>query len=163
MKIYLAGPIFSEAGRNWLRDLKNRIEAFAGLKGKTAEVIFPYDLIDQDEVAALGAKGKYKIFEDCRSSLDSADILVAVLDGSQVDDGTAWEIGYFYARNQDKAERIIGIRTDFRRAGENEYSKVNAMIEVACDMIVDSTQELLSALADLIEVACPHCVDHLKS
>ncbi|MFZ0930068.1 MAG: nucleoside 2-deoxyribosyltransferase [Syntrophobacteraceae bacterium] len=27
-----------------------------------------------------------------------ADIVIAPLDGSQVDDGTVWEIGYFYAR-----------------------------------------------------------------
>jgi nucleoside 2-deoxyribosyltransferase len=151
MKIYLAGPLFSEAERNWLRGLKNRIEAFAGSKEKTVEVIFPYDLIDQDEVAALGAKGTVKIFEECRTSLEEADILVAVLDCSQVDDGTAWEIGYFFARKMGKARPVIGIRTDFRRAGENEYSKVNAMIEVACDMIVGSTAELLSILAGLIE------------
>jgi nucleoside 2-deoxyribosyltransferase len=36
--------------------------------------------------------------------------MVAILDGSQVDDGTAWEIGYAYARGLP----VWGLRTDFR-------------------------------------------------
>jgi nucleoside 2-deoxyribosyltransferase len=46
-------------------------------------------------------------------------MLIALLDGSQVDDGTAWEIGYFYAKRLPE-QKIIGIRTDFRRVGESE-------------------------------------------
>jgi len=34
----------------------------------------------------------------------------------KVDDGTTWEIGYWYAKKGP--ERIFGIRTDFRNAGE---------------------------------------------
>jgi nucleoside 2-deoxyribosyltransferase len=37
---------------------------------------------------------------------------VAVCDGSQVDDGTAWEIGYAYGRNI----QIFDLRTDARIA-----------------------------------------------
>ena len=40
-------------------------------------------------------------------------------------------------------QTIIGIRTDFRRAGESEGALVNAMIEEACDRIVRSREELL--------------------
>lgn len=46
------------------------------------------------------------------------------MDGPQVDDGTAWEIGYFYQRGLLE-QKIIGIRTDFRRAGECEGAAVN--------------------------------------
>jgi nucleoside 2-deoxyribosyltransferase len=77
--------------------------------------------------------------------LDTADILIALLDGSQVDDGTAWEIGYFYARKSSE-HKIIGIRTDFRRAGESESAVVNAMIEGACDRIVRSREELMEVI-----------------
>jgi len=58
-----------------------------------------------------------------------------------VDDGTAWEIGYFYAQRSPE-QKIIGIRTDFRRAGGSEGAVVNAMIEGACDRIVRSREEL---------------------
>ena len=62
------------------------------------------------------------------SCLPAADLMIALLDGSQVDNGTAWEIGYFYAKKSSE-HRIIGIRTDFRRAGESEGAVVDAMIE----------------------------------
>ncbi|MGA2227591.1 MAG: nucleoside 2-deoxyribosyltransferase [Syntrophobacteraceae bacterium] len=45
----------------------------------------------------MGEHAKEEIFSRCKSHLDGADIVIALLDGSQVDDGTAWEIEYFYA------------------------------------------------------------------
>jgi nucleoside 2-deoxyribosyltransferase len=51
------------------------------------------------------------------------------LDGTQVDDGTAWEIGYFYAKRSFE-QKIIDIRTDFRRVGECKGACVNAIIEM---------------------------------
>ncbi|MGO9022030.1 MAG: nucleoside 2-deoxyribosyltransferase [Syntrophobacteraceae bacterium] len=50
------------------------------------------------------------------SCIPAVNILIALLDGPQVDDGAAWEIGYFYAKRRPE-QKIIGIRTDFRRAG----------------------------------------------
>ena len=66
-------------------------------------------------------------------------------DGSQVDDGTAWEIGYFYAKKSAE-QKIIGIRTDFRRAGESAGGVVNSMIECSCDWIVRSREELMETI-----------------
>jgi nucleoside 2-deoxyribosyltransferase len=71
-----------------------------------------------------------------------------LLDGSQVDGGTAWEIGYFFASKSPEQE-IIGIRTDFRRAGESKGAVVNAMIECSCDRIVRSKEELMEGISDL--------------
>jgi nucleoside 2-deoxyribosyltransferase len=66
----------------------------------------------------LGDRAKEEIFSRCKHHLDNADMVIALLDGPQVDDGTAWEIGYFY-RGKREGAKIIGIRTDFRRAGES--------------------------------------------
>jgi nucleoside 2-deoxyribosyltransferase len=44
-------------------------------------------------------------------------MVIALLDGSQVDDGTAWEDGYFY-RGKPEGTKIIRVRTDFRNARE---------------------------------------------
>ncbi len=79
------------------------------------------------------------------SCLPATDLMIALIDGAQVDDGTAWEIGYFYARRRPE-QKIIGIRTDFRRAGESRGAVVNAMIEGACDWIVRSREELWEAI-----------------
>ena len=66
--------------------------------------IFPYDLITQEEIDRLGEKAKLEIFSRCKSHLDDSDLMIALLDGPQVDDGTAWEIGYFYAKKNTRTE-----------------------------------------------------------
>jgi nucleoside 2-deoxyribosyltransferase len=91
-------------------------------------------------------KGESRNFSRCKFHLDDADLLIALLDGPQVDDGTAWEIGYFYAK-KSPGQKIVGIRTDFRRARESEGAVVNAMVEEACDWIVRSREELIEAIS----------------
>ena len=71
------------------------------------------------------------------------------VDGPQVDDGTTWEIGYFYAKKSPE-QKNIGIRTDFRRAGESEGAVVNAMIESSCDWIVRIREDLLETISQFI-------------
>jgi len=80
--------------------------------------------------------------ERCREALDRADLVVAWLDGTQVDDGTAWEVGYAHA----KGKQVHGIRTDFRQAGDTSHSIVNAMVEASCLSITRSIPDLLHAL-----------------
>ncbi len=145
MKIYFAGPLFSEAERDWIRAIKRRIEDLAAKAERNVEVVWPYDLIGREELAACGDRAREEIFRRCSVSLEEADAVIALLDGTQVDDGTAWEIGYFYRHTAGKAP-IIGIRTDFRSAGESRKSIVNAMIECSCNIIVNSTEALLSEL-----------------
>lgn len=149
MKIYFAGPLFSEADRNWIRSTKEQIERTAKEHQVEINVISPYELITQVEVDALAESAKYEIFSRCKSHLEDSDLVVALLDGSQVDDGTAWEIGYYYALKRGK---IIGIRTDFRWAGESEGAKVNAMIECSCDQIVKNAEELMKVLMETIDL-----------
>jgi len=56
------------------------------------DIIFPYNLLTQSEIDRLGEHAKVEIFSRCKSHLDDADLMIALLDGCQVDDGTAWEI-----------------------------------------------------------------------
>ncbi len=149
MKIYFAAPLFTEAERDWIRSTIKRIEALALERGQVVTIIFPYDLIGQEEIDSLGAAAKFEIFSRRKSHLDDADMVIALLDGCMVDDGTAWEIGYFY-RGKPTGATIIGIRTDFRKAGESTGAVVNAMVECACDRIAGSRKELLEILAGLM-------------
>jgi nucleoside 2-deoxyribosyltransferase len=48
-----------------------------------------------------------------------------VLDGTDVDSGTASEIGYAYARGK----LIVGYRGDFRLSSDNEGGIVNLQVE----------------------------------
>jgi nucleoside 2-deoxyribosyltransferase len=149
MKLYFAGPLFSEAERNWIRNTKKEIETLARERGKEIHLVWPYELISQEEIDSLGDMAKREIFLRCKSQLEDSDILIALLDGAQVDDGTAWEIGYFY-RMRGEGSLVIGVRTDFRNAGEGKTSVVNAMIECSCDRIARSTTELLQMVAEVL-------------
>jgi hypothetical protein len=51
--------------------------------------------------------------------------------------------------NPGSSLKIVGIRTDFRRAGESEGATVNAMIEVSSDWVVRNREELLHRIFHL--------------
>jgi len=133
MKIYLAGPIFSNAEITWIVNLKD--ELAQRFKNKI-HIIFPFEIINGD--IESGAKD-VSVIGTCVEGLEEADLLLAVLDGIQVDDGTAWEVGYFFAKNR---KNIWGLRTDTRNAGDSSTSIVNVLIEESIDYIF-ATKELL--------------------
>ena len=134
MKIYQAGPLFSDADRAWHWVFKAKLEA-AGY-----DVLWPGDLF------AAGEKVTAKqIMEADRDALLSCDVVVALLDGAQVDDGTAWEIGYAYARGIP----VIGLRTDFRLCADCVNGLVNAMIQGSVLSMCRSADEVLGVLGRL--------------
>jgi nucleoside 2-deoxyribosyltransferase len=143
--IYLAGPLFTEAERAWHTQTKHLLQQAAAGQDTAINVVWPYELITTEEIVALGSEARTEIFRRCKDGLDNARIVVALLDGTQVDDGTAWEIGYFFSR-KSAGQTIIGIRTDFRKAGESASAIVNAMIEMACDRIVHDRNDLMEAV-----------------
>ena len=63
---------------------------------------------------------------------------MAVCEGPQVDDGTAWEVGYAYGRNIP----VYGLRTD-ARIGQQADERINLMI-------LESLNELSPTIAQLI-------------
>lgn len=138
MRIYLAGPLFSEAERDWLKKLQLEMQ------NSGYEVVWPYELFEQSEVDSWGDEAAGKIMEYCRDALADCDLVVALLDGAQVDDGTAWEIGFARARGMP----VFGIRTDFRFGGETANGRVNAMIAGSCETIAGNKKELLSCLKE---------------
>jgi nucleoside 2-deoxyribosyltransferase len=135
-KIYLSGPLFSAAEVAWGKQLLVHLSEHLG----NAKIIWPHDIVPE------GAEPE-KIFEANLQALNQCDLMVAILDGPQVDDGTAWEIGYFFSQGK----KIMGIRTDFRRAGESKESRVNLMIECSCVMVASSTEDLYSELERLLD------------
>ena len=135
-KIYLSGPLFSAAEVAWGKQLSAHLSKHL----ENAKIIWPHEIVPE------GAEPE-QIFEANVQALNQCDLMVAILDGAQVDDGTAWEIGFFFSQGK----KILGIRTDFRRAGESEESRVNLMIECSCVMVASSTEELYFELERLLD------------
>ena len=141
MRIYQAGPLFSAAEIRWHKDFKKQL-ADAGYV-----VQWPGDFFTQLEIDSLGADAAKVIMDRDRAAIDDCDVVVALLDGAQVDDGTAWEIGYAYA----KGKPVVGIRTDFRNGGDTAHGCVNAMIEGSCLGIAKDFEEVLKLLQPVSE------------
>jgi hypothetical protein len=79
-------------------------------------------------------------------SISDADGVVAILDGVDVDSGTAGEIGYAFA----KGKRIYGLRTDFRLAGDNEGSIVNLQIQYFIEASGGEIHTVVPGLIDAV-------------
>jgi len=135
-KIYLSGPIFSAAEIAWA----GRLSALLGARLENTEIIWPHEIVPE------GTEPEH-IFRANLQALNQCDLMVAILDGPQVDDGTSWEIGYFFSQGK----KILGIRTDFRQAGESEKSRVNLMIERSCVTVASSLEVLYSELERLLD------------
>ncbi len=130
-RVYLAGPLFSDAERNW----NIRIAEF--LRSYAYDVYLPQEV--GDSTAMRGMDAHQEIFSQNHTALDASDLVVAVIDGADADSGTAWEMGYAYARGIP----VYAIRTDFRIAGATEL--VNLMLEQSA-VVTRSLQELHDAL-----------------
>ena len=135
-KIYLSGPLFSQGEIAW----GQRVKRFLEDRLENAEIIWPHEIVPCQA-------SPQQIFRANLQALSECDIMVAMLDGPQVDDGTAWEIGYFFMQGK----KILGIRTDFRRAGETDNSRVNLMIECSCQGIASGLEELAMDLKRLLD------------
>ena len=139
--IYQAGPLFNEAEQTFQRELSTRLRQ----AGHT--VIWPGDLLTDEQLKTAGPHAPHLIFSTCRAGIDHCTAVVALLDGHQVDDGTAWEVGYAYA----KGTPVYGLRTDVRNVGETPFSHVNSMIEDGLAGLADNMSDLMAMLAPKIE------------
>jgi nucleoside 2-deoxyribosyltransferase len=131
MRLYIAGPLFTEAERAFNLVLARALEA-AG-----HDVYLP----QRDTPGADGIGRTEAIFRANLAALAKVDAVVAVCDGSQVDDGTAWEIGYAYGRNM----QVYGLRTD-SRIGQQADEPVNLMILESLSEFSSTTDQLVDTL-----------------
>jgi len=129
--IYLAAPLFSEAERRYNASIARL------LRDNFFEVHLPQE--KSDDTALRGESEQDRIFHSNKEALDESDLLIAIIDGSDADSGTAWEMGYTFARGKP----VIAIRTDFRRVGKHE--QVNLMLEHSAKIVI-SEDQLITAI-----------------
>jgi nucleoside 2-deoxyribosyltransferase len=119
VKIYFAGPLFTPYERGFID------ECAARLRGEGFDVFVPHE----HELAQTDTTPAW-IFEKDMQGLGPADAVLALLDGPMIDDGTACEIGIFYALQQsDPAKKgVVGLLTDLRGT-RGESNGVNLFVE----------------------------------
>jgi len=162
-KIYLASPYgFAPSTRGFLQKMKS------ALKKHGHQVIDPWGegdsplkpfrsqeshLSPEERVAQLKILN-HQIAERNRQAIESGDVVVAVLDGPDVDSGTASEIGFAFACGKT----IFGYRGDIRLTGENQATLVNLQVQYWIEesggrkgRLVRTVPDLLMALDALIK------------
>lgn len=160
--VYLAGPLgFTKAGAAYHGDVVVPQMRAAGF-----EVLDPWDLpaelLEVFELPKDSSVRRARLADTNRAVgrrnaelIRDAHGVLAVLDGTDVDSGTAAEIGYAAALGKP----IVGLREDLRITGDNEATLVNLQVEW---FIVDSGGSLttdldaaISALTALLRPARP--------
>ena len=150
LKIYIAGPLgFSEAGRTFYYG-----KLIPAVRQLGHEPLDPWILTDSGKIDTVmnlpygSAKRdawrqlNIEIAQNNRAAIDDCDAVIAVLDGTDVDGGTAAEIGYAFA----KGKPILGYRGDSRLSADNEGCVVNLQVEY---FIRQSGGEIITRFADL--------------
>ncbi len=155
MKVYLSSPLgFASSTRHYLLELE-KVLAYADV-----DVLNPWDNYEQIRAlhcanAIVERAARIEVLASINrdigaqneAAVRSCDALIAVLDGPDVDSGTASEIGLAYALGK----RVYGLRTDVRLAGVNEASAVNLQvqyfIEASGGRIVTTPEELVLLFA----------------
>jgi nucleoside 2-deoxyribosyltransferase len=141
MRIYFAGPLFTTGERDF------NAAVAARLRDAGHEVFLPQD--QEHDAFDPG-----RTFRNDVDHIDWSTVVVGIMDGPDPDSGTAWEIGYAFA----KGLPIILLRTDFRewggRTGEVPYNlmlteSATERIELATPTVDAAAAALVDALARL--------------
>ncbi len=138
--VYLAGPCgFSEIGSRGLQPLEEILQThftvvnpFRAGESLGNEIVALQQSLHSpsSSVSFLDAKSQlqqinHTLGKNNVNFIENADLMVAVLDGSDVDSGTAAEIGYAFGIGK----KIYGYRGDFRNCGDNLGSVINLQVE----------------------------------
>lgn len=155
-RVYLASPLgFAGSTRSFMDELERALAAQVVIDNPwrfetvAAEEFARADaILNRTEHVAARHALNHRIAAANEAAIRDADWLIGVLDGVDVDSGTAAEIGYAYALGK----RIWGLRTDFRTTGDNAGSTVNLQvqyfIEASGGRIVTTIDDLMDAIRE---------------
>lgn len=159
VKIYLASPLgFSEAGRSFMYGrIIPLIEELDYLVLDPWKLT-PDELVQRVLTLPFGPERSERLKElnniigkNNMNAIKESKGLVAVLDGSDVDSGTASEIGYASAMGKP----ILGYRSDFRISSDKEGSMVNLQVEYFISLnggkIITKIDDLQKELRNLFD------------
>jgi nucleoside 2-deoxyribosyltransferase len=112
VKVYFAGPLFTPYEREFID------RCAAQLRAAGFDVFVPHE----HELALDGTVTAERIFAKDWGALREANAVLAILDGPMIDDGTACEIGIFYAlmQSDETKKGIVGLVTDLRATRDSE-------------------------------------------
>ncbi len=144
MKIYFAGPLFTEYERSFISEKaitlrENGIDPFVPHESPKVEI--PNDTRSRAK----------KCLDNDFFGINSANAMLAIINGTEVDDGTACEIGIFYSLMQKDPSKkgIVAFHDDWRTKVGGEGKGLNAFVKgcidkvgVVCNTFEDALEQL---------------------
>jgi nucleoside 2-deoxyribosyltransferase len=145
---YIASPLgFSEAGRLYYA------ERYLPALSEHVEPVDPWALSDPAQFAAAREAGRERelgleVGARNAAAIAGSQLVIAHLDGQEVDAGTASEVGYAAALGLP----CIAVRSDLRRSGEPGMTvnlQLEAFVVLSGGFVAGSLDELLASLRKL--------------
>lgn len=131
--VYLAAPLFNERERQFNKYLRNLLISHFNVFLPQEDGLLLEDLVAKGIEKDIAEKTIYNadIF-----AMKESDIIVAVLDGANIDEGVAFELGFCHALQK----LCIGLQTDTRRQLPTGN---NPMIGQSCEKIFTNIDEMV--------------------
>lgn len=154
--VYVASPLgFSDITRPFNDQVlvpRLRALGFAVLDpwAGGAEITAALVIDDRDERVAALRRANDAVGRANAEMIEASDGVLAILDGTDVDSGTAAEIGYASALGRP----VVGWRSDLRAAGDNAGAVVNLQVQHFVERtggrISTTLDDATAALAELL-------------
>ena len=132
MKAYIAGPLFKKDSRKVLEKIENLC------KELKLDTYLPHR-----DMGIYKKGDTIPFFKKNRDMIDKCNFMIAYLDWKGISSGTAWEIGYAYA----KKIPVIGLVEDIKTA--KEYDRLCIMNFNSVNL-VENFKDLKKKIKNLI-------------
>ncbi|MBM4432316.1 MAG: hypothetical protein FJ026_18505 [Chloroflexi bacterium] len=152
LKVYCAGPLFTPYERDFMSKC-GQVLREAGIKAFVPHES-PKPKVPNDPRSA--AK---RVFDNDLAAIAESNAMLAVLNGPEVDDGTACEIGVFWALKQSDPSKkgIVALQQDWRtQEPPGEGKGLNAFVlgcvlqaGLLCHSLEEAAQQLAFWQAEL--------------
>ncbi len=133
-RLYLAGPLFSEAEIDFNRRLKKLLLPFFDVYLPQEDGGLMVDMIAQGTKPIVAAA---EVFATDVAAIEGCDVLLIVLDGRSIDEGAAFELGFAFAQGKP----CYGLKTDPRQL---LVTGNNPMIDCALRMVFPNVDALVA-------------------
>jgi nucleoside 2-deoxyribosyltransferase len=159
-RVYLASPLgFAASTRGFMETLIAELSEHVDIENPWDDTQFERSFAEIDTLDSFSERQRRlqaintEIGRSNAERIDRCDAVFAILDGVDVDSGTAAEIGYAFGRGKI----VSGVRTDFRLAGDNLGAVVNLQvqyfIEASGGCVVTTADDIVALARDLDRTA----------
>jgi hypothetical protein len=145
MRIYFAGPLFTVYEREYIS------KCAVTLREHGIDPFVPHEQPWTKDPGDLRSPAKKCLDKDF-DGINGASAMLALVNGTEVDDGTACEIGIFSALmlSDPGKKGIVALHDDWRTGGIGEGKPLNAFVRGCVESVGVIVNDLESAIQQLL-------------